>query len=195
MQLILASTSPRRRELLATLGLEFTVVSSAPLDEAAELENYGGELPERLERLARLKGAQAAAQQPQAVVLSADTVVEIDGELLGKPRDGSEAQAMLARLSGRRHRVLTAVAIQCLGAALGESGCETTRVYFSELDDLTISKYVELAMPLDKAGAYAIQGLGALLVKRIEGDYSNVVGLPLPLTARLLGAAGITILG
>jgi septum formation protein len=194
MQLILASTSPRRRELLATLGLEFSVVGSAPLDEAAELNNGSGELTRRLARLARLKGAAAAEQHPQAVVLSADTVVEIDGVLLGKPRDVNDAKSMLTRLSGREHRVHTGVAVQRYSDEMVCSDCETTGVYFTELSEPTITRYVELARPLDKAGAYAIQGLGAVLVKRIEGDYSNVVGLPLPLTARLLGTAGIAVL-
>jgi len=195
MQLILASTSPRRRELLATLGLEFAVRPGSAIDEAEVLSNSSGNLVQRLERLAQMKGATVAAEHPQAAVLSADTVVEIDGELLGKPRDRAEAQAMLARLSGREHRVLTSVAVQRANDGLLQAGCETTRVFFAELADETIQRYISHAEPYDKAGAYAIQGLGALLVARIDGDYSNVVGLPLPLSARLLEDAGIQILG
>lgn len=194
MQLILASTSPRRRELLATLGLSFDVVPGADMDEARTLAECNKPLGECLELLARLKGEAAAAGHPQAVVLSADTVVEIEGELLGKPVDTADARAMLARLSGREHRVHTGVAVQREEDGLLMAGCETTRVFFAQLSDETIARYVASGEPTGKAGAYAIQGLGALLVERIDGDYSNVVGLPLRLTARLLSAAGVGVL-
>lgn len=194
MQLILASTSPRRRELLGTLGLEFTVMSGAELNEAEVLVNSAGELAQRLEHLARLKGQECAAQYPEAIVLSADTVVEIDGDLLGKPADVADARAMLTRLSGREHRVHTGVAVQRHSDGLAEAGCETTQVFFASLSEQMIGSYIDRAEPFDKAGAYAIQGLGALLAERIHGDYSNVVGLPLRLTVRLLGAAGIDVL-
>jgi len=195
MELILASTSPRRRELLATVGLEFAVQPGASLDEDDVLSRSEGSLSQRLEQLAQLKGAALAAEQPTAVVLSADTVVEIEGEILGKPRDMGEARAMLTRLSGYEHRVHTGVAVQRVADNFRASGCETTRVFFARLAEDTIEQYISRAEPYDKAGAYAIQGLGALLVERIDGDYSNVVGLPLPLTCRLLGAAGISVLG
>jgi septum formation protein len=195
MELILASTSPRRRELLATLGLEFAVKPGAGLDENDVLSRSDGSLTQRLEQLAQLKGASIAAEQPTAVVLSADTVVEIEGEILGKPRDTDEARAMLTRLSGNEHHVHTGVAVQLIANNFRASGCETTRVFFARLAEDTIEQYISRAEPYDKAGAYAIQGLGALLVERIDGDYSNVVGLPLPLTCRLLGAAGIAVLG
>jgi len=195
MELILASTSPRRRELLATVGLEFAVQPGASLDEDDVLSRSEGSLSQRLEQLAQLKGAALAAEQPTAVVLSADTVVEIEGEILGKPRDMGEARAMLTRLSGYEHRVHTGVAVQRVADNFRASGCETTRVFFARLAEDTIEQYISRAEPYDKAGAYAIQGLGALLVECIDGDYSNVVGLPLPLTCRLLGAAGISVLG
>jgi septum formation protein len=195
MELILASTSPRRRELLATLGLEFAVEPGASLDESEVLSNSEGSLTQRLAQLAQLKGAEIAAEQPSAVVLSADTVVEINGEILGKPRDTDEARAMLTRLSGHEHRVHTGVAVQRIADDFRASGCETTGVFFARLAAETIEQYISHAEPYDKAGAYGIQGLGALLVERIDGDYSNVVGLPLPLTCRLLAAAGISVLG
>lgn len=194
MDLILASKSPRREQLLATLGLTFEVMSGAELDEAGVLEQAGGGLEQRLRELAVLKGESVTAGHPSAVVLSADTVVVINDEILVKPRDVDDARQMLTRLSGRAHQVHTAVAVQVRDAGLNLSGMETTRVTFDLVDAHTIDRYIARAAPFDKAGAYAIQGLGALLVRRIEGDYSNVVGLPLRLTARLLTAAGMVVL-
>lgn len=194
MSLILASSSPRRKHLLSTIGLAFDVLPGAQLDEAGVLASAGGSLQERIEYLARLKGEPVALESPAAVVISADTVVEIDGDALGKPLDVDEARAMLTRLSGRAHHVHTGVAVQCRQSGFSQSGVESTRVTFALLDGETIGNYIAREQPFDKAGAYAIQGLGALLVRRIEGDYSNVVGLPLPLTARLLTAAGLRVL-
>jgi septum formation protein len=191
MNIILSSHSPRRRELLSTLGLDFTVQPGAELDESTVLEQGTGDLRARLQRLALIKGQDVARSNPSAVVISADTVVEVQDLVLGKPRDSEQARTMLEMLSGCTHRVLTAVALQrqCVGFALAE--CEITSVTFDVLSDNTIERYIARATPFDKAGAYAIQGLGALLVQRIDGDYSNVVGLPLRLTARLLATAGI----
>ena len=194
MSLILASSSPRRKSLLATLGLEFAVLPGAELDEAGILATADGGLLERIEYLARLKGEGVAKESAEAIVISADTVVEIDGDALGKPVDVDEARAMLTRLSGRAHYVHSGVAVQCIQTGFSQTGVESTRVTFALLDGETINNYIARAQPFDKAGAYAIQGLGALLVRRIEGDYSNVVGLPLPLTARLLTAAGMRVL-
>lgn len=194
VELILASTSPRRRELLATLGVPFTVVAGEKVDEAGLLAAHNGSLEERLLALAKRKGEHVAQAHPAAAVLSADTVVVIDGAALGKPVDAAEAREMLCRLSGRMHEVYTAVAVQHAQLHYTASGCEITRVHFSELSSGRIARYIEREQPYDKAGAYAIQGIGALLVARIEGDYSNVVGLPLGLTARLLERAGIDVL-
>jgi septum formation protein len=194
MTLILASASPRRKSLLATLGLEFAVLPGTELDEAGILGAADGGLHDRIEHLARLKGEPVAIEAPESIVISADTVVEIDGDILGKPRDVDDAREMLTRLSGRAHHVHTGVAVQCSRTGFRQSGVESTRVTFALLDSETINSYIARAEPFDKAGAYAIQGLGALLVRRIEGDYSNVVGLPLPLTARLLTAAGVRVL-
>jgi septum formation protein len=194
MPLVLASRSPRRTELLGSLGLSFTCHSGQALDEAGLLAAAPGSIPERLIRLARAKGAPVAAEFPTVHVLSADTEVVLDGAFLGKPADRLAAVEMLQRLAGRMHEVFTAVALQCPETGLDLAACECTRVYFGVLSQAQIEHYVERAQPFDYAGGYAIQGLGALLVERIEGDYSNVVGLPLRLTAQLLHGAGYDIL-
>ncbi|MEM7354707.1 MAG: Maf family protein [Acidobacteriota bacterium] len=189
-QLVLASGSPRRRELLEGLGVEL-VIHVADIDESA----VPGELPEPyVRRLAESKARTVGAQlddSQQAVVLAADTIVAVDNDLLGKPRDDDDASRMLARLAGREHEVLTGVAVLASGGV--QIGVERTRVRFAELTTAEIAWYVGSGEPLDKAGAYAIQGLGALFVEAITGNYSNVVGLPLPLTYRLLQAAGFAL--
>ncbi len=185
--LVLASASPRRRRLLGALGLVFAVRPVA-IDERPR----DGELPELyVRRLAREKAA-AAARGAAEVVLGADTAVVIDGELLGKPADRREARLMLTRLAGRRHRVLTGVALM-RGEELTDA-VEETAVEIASLEPAEIDWYVGTGEPLDKAGAYAIQGLGALLVERVEGNYSNVVGLPLPAVRRLCRQLGIDLL-
>jgi len=194
MALILASQSPRREQLLLTLGLDFTITGSAEVDEARILRETTGDLKDRLKHLALLKGQDAAAAHPDDIVLSADTVVVINDEVLGKPRDVEDARQMLSRLSGRAHHVYTGVAVQRPATGYRETGVESTRVTFNLVDSATIDRYIARAQPFDKAGSYAIQGLGSLLVRKIEGDYSNVVGLPLPLTARLLTGAGMVVL-
>lgn len=193
MGLILASASPRRKQLLETLGYEFCVVPGAGVDETQELHRGAGELPDWLMRLAQLKGEAVAQRHPQAVVLSADTIVVLDGQVLGKPRDAAEAGEMLARLAGRTHAVLTGVCVQSAARQACWLDYARTSVAFLPLEPLTITRYVELVHPYDYAGGYAIQGMGALLVDYIIGDYSNVVGLPLGLTARLLSQAGIEV--
>jgi septum formation protein len=194
MGLILASASPRRKELLAQLGLEFSVLPSVELDEARVLRDLHGDLSLRLRRLAQLKGGEIARQSPTECVISADTVVVLDGVVLGKPRDHAHAFEMLTRLSGRTHEVITAVAVQWVLTDYLRSDTETTQVTFDRLDPGTIQRYLEAAQPFDMAGSYGIQGLGALLVAAVHGCYSNVVGLPLRLTARLLEGAGMAVL-
>lgn len=186
-RLILASSSPRRRELLAGLGLEFEV---RPVDvDETPLE---GEAPEAfVERLAREKAR--ARAEPDEAVLAADTIVTIDDRLLGKPRDDAEAAAMLRLLAGRSHRVLTGVALAVDGKE-PTFAVARTEVRFAPLSEDEITWYVASGEPSDKAGAYAIQGLGALFVESIRGNYSNVVGLPLPTVYRLLLDAGIDLL-
>jgi septum formation protein len=194
MGLILASGSARRVELLSTLGLDFIVTPSARIDEAKVLAEENSAIERRLVRLARLKGEYATREAPDELVLSADTVVVYEGEILGKPRDVDDARGMLTCLAGRAHHVYTGVVLQRRKDDLLKTGAEITKVTFNLLDSETIDRYIAQAQPYDMAGSYGIQGIGALLVRRIEGDYTNVVGLPLGLTARLLTEAGMRVL-
>ncbi len=181
--LVLASASPRRRELLGLLGLVPEVVP-AGIDESWR----AGEQPEpHAERLAREKAA--AVRRDGAAVVAADTIVVVDGDILGKPVDAAEAAAMLRRLSGRDHLVHTAMAASWRGRIA--SGVETTRVWFRPLDEATIRAYVATGEPLDKAGAYGIQGYGAVIVEKIEGDYFTVMGLGLGRLVALLREVGL----
>jgi septum formation protein len=177
--LVLASQSPRRREILAAAGIPF-VTRPAAVDETP-LE---GETPEgHVLRLARQK-ALAAPLSPGEVILGADTVVVVGGEIFGKPASASDAVRMLRRLSGRTHEVLTGVCLRTVGRERAE--VEVTRVRFAALTEDEIARYVATGEPMDKAGAYAIQGLASKYVERIEGCYFNVVGLPVALVYRLL---------
>jgi septum formation protein len=185
---VLASASPRRAELLAAVGIPF-VVRPAEVDEAPR----PGESPAALvERLAGEKARAAVA--PGELVLGADTVVAIGGEMLGKPRDDAEAAVMLQRLAGREHEVLSGVALAHGNGRLA-AGVEVSRVTFAPLTAREIAWYVATGEPRDKAGAYAIQGRGALFVTAVAGSYSNVVGLPLATVYRLLREAGEDPLG
>lgn len=176
MRVILASTSPRRRELLAAAGLEFEVVPSP----AEELHCAKMPPAELCEANARLKAEAVAALLPGSLVIGADTLVFIDGKPLGKPADMAEARAMLRLLSGRTHSVCTGVCV-----INPQRGAETfhdiTAVEFRELGDEQIEAYFLLVNPLDKAGAYGIQEHGELLVSRIDGNFDNVMGLPVAL--------------
>ena len=175
-RLVLASASPRRRALLADLDLAFTVrpphtdESPLPLERPADL----------VSRLAREKAQALLA--PGELVLAADTIVVIDGEILGKPVDAADARAMLARLAGREHEVYTGVALADASASPSRlvSRVERTEVRIREMTSLEIAAYVAGGEPMDKAGAYAIQGWGAIFVEAITGNYTNVVGLPIP---------------
>jgi septum formation protein len=189
--LVLASGSPRRRELLAGLGLAFTV-RPVDLDESP----LPGEEPGAT--VIRLADAKAAAGgRPGELALGADTLVVLDGTVLGKPRDAAEAAAMLLRIAGREHTVLTGVAL-CERASTGVdrkvAAIETSRVRMAPLTPDEAAWYVATGEPLDKAGAYAVQGLGALFVEAVFGNYTNVVGLPLPATARLFRELGYDLL-
>ncbi|MEM9556570.1 MAG: Maf family protein [Acidobacteriota bacterium] len=192
MQLILASASPRRRDLLAGLGLE-PVIRPVDLDETP----HPGETARvYVERLAVEKAA--ADARAGELVLAADTVVALDGTLLGKPADANDARSMLKRLAGRAHEVSTGVAVRRLdanGAVVHKaSAVATTRVAFAAMTRAEIDWYVATGEPMDKAGAYAVQGRAALFIDAVEGEYSNVVGLPLRLTYRMLRAAGYDLL-
>jgi septum formation protein len=183
-RLILASGSPRRRELLRGLGLGFTVRPVA-VDETRTPDE---DPREYVLRLAREKAAYR--QSPGELILAADTIVVLDGEVLGKPVDDRQARRMLASIAGRRHVVLTGVA--ALDADTGRlvSDLERSEVEIAPLTDEWIAWYVATGEPMDKAGSYAIQDLGALFVESVTGNYTNVVGLPLPLTGRLVGELG-----
>lgn len=186
MKIVLASQSPRRRELLGKMGLEFT--TKAPeIDETA----LSG-LPARqlVEALSREKALWVARQEdPEAIVIGSDTVVVRDGEILGKPASPAQAEEMLASLSGRSHEVCTGVTV-CQGDRV-VSQVEVTQVTFRTLTPQEIARYVRTGEPMDKAGAYGIQGLGALLVEGIQGDYSAVVGLPVCRLGRILLDFGV----
>lgn len=184
---ILASGSPRRRELLRDAGYEFEVVS-APIDEA---EHDWLTIRELTTWNAARKASCVSNSAPAAVVLAADTLVTIDGGVLGKPADFDEAIRMLRRLSGRAHEVWTAVRISQLHAGKSESFQEMSRVHFRVLDDAAIRAYLGKIEPLDKAGAYAAQGHGREIIERIDGSYTNVVGLPMEKTAEALRSFGV----
>ncbi|NIF28779.1 septum formation inhibitor Maf [Pantoea sp. Tr-811] len=185
--LYLASGSPRRRELLSQIGVPFTVVS-APVDETP-LPGEGAEA--YVERLARAKAEAGLAAAPveRAAVLGADTAVVLDGRILGKPENREHALAMLADLAGREHQVLTAVALT--DGQRCESLCIASSVRFRPIDEAEAQRYWASGEPADKAGGYAIQGLGAVFVTGLQGSYSAVVGLPLSETAELLARFGI----
>ena len=183
-RVILASASPRRRELLALIGVRHEV-RPADIDESL----LPGEAPAaHAERLARGKAHTIAEREPDAVVIAADTIVVVDGDVLGKPRDATEAHAMLRRLSGRTHTVLTAIAVA--RGALTESAVESVDVTFRDLSDDEIGAYIATGEPMDKAGAYGIQGYGATIVERVDGDYFSVMGLGLRRLVELLERVG-----
>ncbi len=187
--LVLASGSPRRRELLAMFGLPFAVLPA----RGAEIPPPGLGPGETAEALARAKAEEVRVLcAPDAVVIAADTVVELDGGLLGKPKDGADAARMLRALSGREHRVFSGVCV-CRGGRL-LLGHEETAVRFRPLAEAEIAAYVRSGEPLDKAGAYGAQGLASLFVEGIRGDFFNVMGLPLCRLGQMLKELGVELL-
>jgi septum formation protein len=183
--LVLASQSPRRQELLRQAGLAFIVIP-ADVEEAVW---PGEDALSHVQRLARAK-AEAVGAAPADVVLGADTVVVAEGRILGKPRDHADAARMLRLLSGREHQVVTGICLRQGGNVVCDA--ETTAVRFVELSEEEIRAYVASGEPMDKAGAYGIQGLASKFIDRIEGCYFNVVGLPLALVWRRLKQLGFT---
>jgi len=182
-RVLLASASPRRRELLNLVGIEHEVCP-ANIDETY----LAGEKPrEHAERLAREKAV--AIDAPDAVTIGSDTIVVVDGQVLGKPRDRAHAAAMLRQLSGRSHVVMTGVAARWRGVLA--SGLEEVGVTFRTLSEDDIERYIDTGEPMDKAGAYGIQGFGATIVDRVDGDYFAVMGLPLNRLVRLLQSLGL----
>lgn len=183
--LILASQSPRRRELLALYGVPFEVEPS--LADESQVTGAGAE---RVRQLAQTKCDEVVRRHPGRAVLAADTLVCVDNDVLGKPKDARDAARMLHKLSGRSHQVYTGV---CLRLQDGRELCgvEETQVTFMPLTDEIINRYVATGEPADKAGAYAIQGAAGVLITAIEGSPSNVIGLPLGLLTRMFLEAGI----
>src|SRR5262245_56191575 len=182
MRLVLASSSPRRRELLTSAGFDFDV-EPADIDERVR----PGESPEvYVERMAIEKGAAVRARFGGRTILAADTIVVVDGDILGKPHDGDTAVKMLTRLEGREHEVLTAVAVWWPEESEPDVTVELTRVWMRDITQAEIAAAVATGEPLDRAGAYAIQGLASRWVTRIDGAYGTVVGLPVEAVDRLL---------
>lgn len=186
--LVLASASPRRRELLALTGIPF-IIDAPQVDEHCALGAR-----DAVAELSRRKAEAGARMHPGKVILASDTLVAVDDTPLGKPRDEEDAFRMLRSLSGRWHHVYTGV---CVVDARGgvHSGVDATAVRFGEMTDAEIRAYIATGEPMDKAGSYALQGIAGLWVEEISGSASNVIGLPLTLTRRLLQEAGLTVLG
>ena len=185
IKVVLASGSPRRRQLLELIGIEHEV-SPSNIDETMRPR----ETPRRhAERLAREKASAVASREPQRITVAADTIVVINRKVLGKPRDEADARRMLSMLSGREHTVITAVAV-ARGRKL-RSAVEEVKVKFRRLRDDEIDAYIATGEPMDKAGAYGIQGFGATIVECVDGDYFAVMGLPLARLVTLLRDLGV----
>ncbi len=187
MELILASASPRRRELLGYFGLPFSVIPAAGPEEPPQ----GADADRTVWSLSLQKARQVAESHPDALVIGADTVVEVDGAILGKPRDEADARRMLRLLSGREHRVYTGVSLVRRSARVSSTQTEMTRVFFREMTDAEINAYIATGEPMDKAGAYGYQGRAGMYIERIEGDFFNVVGLPLCRLGMMLQELGV----
>ncbi|TKB91876.1 MAG: septum formation protein Maf [Nitrospira sp.] len=189
MPIILASTSPRRRELLALLGIPFDVKS--PIFEERLVADRLA--VEQVQFFAQGKAQSVASKDPEAIVLGSDTVIELDHDVIGKPVDLADARAMLRRLAGRDHHVHTAVAVVCSARVIDMVALSTTVVRMKPFDELAHERYLATGESLGKAGAYSIQGEGGGLIDSIDGDFPNVVGLPLRLVAQLLMQIGVSV--
>ncbi|MFN8553400.1 MAG: Maf family protein [Candidatus Obscuribacterales bacterium] len=199
-KLVLASTSPRRKDLLTALGLTFQVQPST-IDEIMDPALAPEELVLNLAQQKTadvFKSLSDKSRDERLLVLGADTIVVLDGNFLGKPTDRAEAIDMLKRLSGRAHEVYTGVWLIVReedGRVIESHSCERSKVFFRSLDERELEAYVDTGEPMDKAGAYALQGIGAALIEKIEGSHTNIVGLPIPNVVSLLRASGYLILG
>jgi len=187
-RVVLASGSPRRQEMLERLGVEFEVVVPQVDERPIRSEDPSA----YVERLARQK-ALAVADDDDTLIIAADTTVDLDGEILGKPLDVDDARRMLKRLSGRAHYVHTGVAV--LRAGRLESGVDETRVQMTPITDHALEWYLSTGEPFDKAGAYALQGAASVFVSRVSGSVSNVIGLPLTLLVDLTRRLGVDLVG
>lgn len=188
--IILASSSPRRRELLQGLGIPFTVETS----DVDESTSPGLPPAEIVESLAQRKAREIAGKKGDGLVIGADTIVVLDGNVLGKPRDDADAYQMLQSMQGREHTVFSGVALIDAKSGREEVAHRSTKVRIRPLTKQEIIAYIATKEPLDKAGSYAIQGIGSTIVEAIQGDYFTVVGLPLNLTAAMLSRFGVQIL-
>ena len=192
-EIVLASASPRRAHLLRQIGLPFSIQPSALDEDGPDVPAGGGSPEERASRLALAKAREVAPRVGRGLVVGADTMVVCEGATLGKPRDDEEALAFLLRLAGRTHRVVTGVAVVDAETGRAEVAAQVAAVRMRPFGPAEAAAYVATGEPRDKAGAYAIQGRGALLVEAIEGDYFTVVGLPLTTLALLLGRFGLSV--
>ncbi len=185
MDIVLASGSPRRRELLEMLGLEFTICPAKGEERPPE----GAGPDKTVKALSLAKAQEVARLYPGALIIAADTIVWADGRILGKPKTHDEAKRMLSLLSDSSHEVYTGVTLICGEKTVCRSEC--TKVFFRDLGEDEIDAYVRTGEPMDKAGAYGIQGRAALMVRRLEGDYFNVMGLPLCALGQMLEEIGV----
>lgn len=190
MSVILASSSPRRRELMKRMGLEITV-RTAPTDETMRPDG------DPYDEVAAVSRRKAEAARPLCadgdIIVAADTIVVLDGLIMGKPKDEEDAASMLRRLSGRTHQVMTGVTVRC--GDRSETKTVVTAVRFRALEEREIRDYVATGEPLDKAGAYGVQGLAAIFIEGLDGDFYNVVGLPVCTLAQMLRGYGVKLLG
>ncbi|MEK3720937.1 Maf family protein [Paenibacillus sp. FSL H8-0034] len=194
-KIILASSSPRRQELIQTLGLPYEIRVS----DVQEDTEPGMSPSEIVEQLSGRKAAAVcemfkAEQRTEGIVIGSDTIVVLGDQVLGKPQDRKDAARMLEALQGKVHHVYSGVACMDLGTGRELYAHRVTAVYMKPMSTLQIERYIDTNEPMDKAGSYAIQGIGATLIERIEGDYFNVVGLPLCLLGEMLGELGVTVL-
>ncbi len=189
MQILLASTSPRRRELLGLLGLEFNIIPPT----CDETLNPHLSPSEQTRQLANDKAQSVANLHPEDLAIGSDTVIEIEGKLLGKPENMKEAELMLRNLKGKCHQVHTGVALIQKASYVSIDFVETAQVWITHFDETTLNTYLATEESLGKAGAYSIQGEGAQLIEKIEGDYPTIVGLPLWRTAKVLEQHGVVL--
>ena len=187
-RIVLASGSPRRQELLGRMGIRDFVVSVPQVEEVCP----EGLTPEETVCHISQQKSGAVQAEPDDIVITADTMVFLDGKRLGKPRDEADALRMLSALQGRHHTVCTGVTVRQGGKMLTRA--QSTQVWFREASTEELKNYIRSGEPMDKAGAYGVQGLGALLVERIDGDFFNVMGLPVLLLSRMLAQFGVTLL-
>lgn len=188
--IVLASQSPRRRELLERMGLEFSVIVA----NADETMNPAAPIEQEIGRVSLRKAKAVQAQcSMEDVIIAADTMVCVDGQRLGKPRDEADALRMLRLLSGRSHQVISGLCV--MQGSRAETACVTTHLHFRPLHQEEILAYIATGEPMDKAGAYGIQGAAAIFADRLDGDYYNVMGLPVCTLTRLLRAFGVPVLG